>query len=171
LGGFLVYIRYSKNEELSSRQAAKGNHKLEEYTVRILLADDQPKVRSALRILLGQQPEVEVVGDVGEVESLLDQLDKARPDLILLDWELPGLSSNGRLSKLREHNPGMKVIVLSGRPEVRRAALAAGADAFVSKVEPPTRLLGILRDIASGIPDAMLSFNQGISEAGEKAGT
>ena len=133
---------------------------MEEHTVRILLADDQPKVRSALRILLGQQPKVEVVGDVGEVESLLDQLDKACPDLILLDWGLPGLSGNGRLSKLREHNPEIKVIVLSGRPEDRRAALAAGADAFVSKVEPPARLLGTLRDVASGTPDAMLPLSQ-----------
>jgi DNA-binding response OmpR family regulator len=64
----------------------------------------------------------------------------ARYDLVLLDWELPGLMV-GSPSVLREGRPALTVIALSGRPEARRAALAAGVDAFDSKANPPERLL------------------------------
>ena len=112
--------------------------------MRVLLADDQPKVCSALRLLLSQQPGIEVVGETAEAEALLAHIENTHPDLILLDWELPGLSRNGRFSVLRARYPNLKVIALSGRPEVRGTALKAGADAFVSKIEPPDRLLGAL---------------------------
>jgi DNA-binding NarL/FixJ family response regulator len=112
--------------------------------VRILLADDQPKVCSALRLLLSQQPGIEVVGETAEADTLLANVENTDPDLILLDWELPGLSRNGGFSALRARYPNLKVIALSGRPEARGIALKAGADAFVSKVEPPEHLLGAL---------------------------
>jgi len=108
------------------------------------LADDQPKVCSALRLLLGQQPGIEVVGETAEAEALLAEIENTVPDLILLDWELPGLSRNGQFSALRDRYPNLKLVVLSGRPEARGNALRAGADAFVSKVEPPEHLLGTL---------------------------
>jgi DNA-binding response OmpR family regulator len=72
---------------------------------------------------------------------LLFEVNDVQPDLVLLDWELPGLSGNGHLSALRALNSKLKVIALSGRPEARQAALTCGVDAFVSKVEPPERLL------------------------------
>jgi DNA-binding NarL/FixJ family response regulator len=81
-----------------------------------------------------------------EADGLLAQVKKVRPDLILLDWELPGPSSNDLLPVLRSLCPHLKVIALSGRPEARQAALDAGADAFVSRVEPPERLLAVLRN-------------------------
>jgi DNA-binding NarL/FixJ family response regulator len=118
--------------------------------MRVLLADDQSKVRSALRLLLRQEPELSVVGEAVEVESLLAQTETARPDLVLLDWELPGLSTVDLLPALRALCPRLQVIVLSGRPEARRAALAAGADAFVSKGDPPERLLKTLRAVGAG---------------------
>jgi len=101
--------------------------------MRVLLADDQPRVRFALRVLLERQPELKVVGEAIAVEGLLVQTEATRPDLLLLAWELPGLAAVGSLSALRRICPGLFVIALSGRPEARRAALAAGADAFVSR--------------------------------------
>jgi DNA-binding NarL/FixJ family response regulator len=114
--------------------------------MRVLLADDQSKVRSALRLLLEQEPGLTVVGEVAETEGLLAQVEATQPDLVLLDWELPGLRSDDRLSALRTLCPRLKVIALSGQPEARRAALAAGADAFVSKGDPPERLLEAVGD-------------------------
>jgi CheY-like chemotaxis protein len=67
------------------------------------------------------------------------------PDIILLDWELPGLQGGDALSTLRAHRPQLKVIALSGRPEARSAALAAGMNAFVSKGDPPEQLLAAVR--------------------------
>lgn len=115
--------------------------------IRAVLADDQPKVRLALQMLLKHALDVKVVGEAGESEALLEQIRTIHPDLVLLDWELPGLSAMGSLAVLREGCPKLLVIVLSGRPEVCEKALAAGADAFVSKIDPPEYLLAALRAV------------------------
>jgi DNA-binding NarL/FixJ family response regulator len=112
--------------------------------MRVLLADDQPKVRLALRVLLRLQPDLKIVGEAIDAEDLLTQTASTSPDLVLLGWELPSLATAGAVSPLRTLCPDLSVIALSGRPESRPAALAAGADAFVSKIEPPERLLAII---------------------------
>jgi DNA-binding NarL/FixJ family response regulator len=126
--------------------------------VRVLIADDQPQVRSALRLLLGQEPGVTVVGEAEDAEQALKLATGRQPDLVLLDWELPGRpaadasAGTGQrlLPALRARRPCLKVVALSGRPEARRAALAAGADAFVSKGDPPEQLLAALDDCWRG---------------------
>jgi len=112
----------------------------------VLLADDQSKVRSALRLLLEQQPGVSILGEAVDATSLVDWVKAACPDLVLLDWELPGLETDSLLPTLRQLCPHLAVVALSGRPEARRAALDAGADAFVSKGDPPERLLAAVND-------------------------
>jgi len=112
--------------------------------MRILLADDEPKVRFALRALLQRQPGLTVLGEAIDAQHLLAQTEGTYPDLVLLDWELPGLASVDLLSALRGVYPDVVVIALSGRPGARRAALNAGADAFVSKGDPPERLLAAI---------------------------
>ncbi len=135
--------------------------------MRVLVADDQAAVRSALRRLLKEEPEFSVVDEAVKVEDLLAQVRVAQPDLVLLDWELPGLfvaSFSGTrscgaveqtrrclLEALHALHFHPKVIALSGRPGVRQAALDAGADAFVSKGEPPERLLAALRAISKEV--------------------
>jgi len=115
--------------------------------MRVLLADDRLKTLFALRLLLERQPGIQVVGEAADAETLLIQAKAACPNVVLLDWELPNLMAKGAfLSALRRDNPHIYVIALSGRPEIRTAAIAAGADAFVSKVDPPERLLAVLRD-------------------------
>jgi DNA-binding NarL/FixJ family response regulator len=114
--------------------------------MRILLADDQARVRFALRVLLAQQPDIEVVGEASSADDLAAQLMAACPDLALLDWELPGLAVDGGLPALRKLCPRLAITVLSSRPGARRAAQAAGADAFVSKGDPPERLLAAIED-------------------------
>ena len=112
--------------------------------MRILLADDQPRVRFALRVLLERQPGLHVVGEAVDAFGLLDQVETTSPDLVLLGWELPDLVAVGSLSALRKICSDLFVIALSGRPEARRAALDAGADAFVSKSDPPDQLLAVI---------------------------
>ena len=109
----------------------------------ILLADDQ-KVRLALRVLLEQTAGLTVVGEASNAQDLVTQTSAKRPDLVLLDWTLPGLHDDGTLCTLRQICPDVSVIVLSGRPEAQKPALAAGANAFVSKVDPPERLLAAI---------------------------
>ena len=114
--------------------------------MRILLADDQPQVRFALRVLLESQPGLKVVGEAADTDTLLSQAKTTHPDLVLLGWELPGLASGGLLPTLRETRSGLLVIALSGRPEAHQAAISAGVDAFVSKSDPPERLLAAITD-------------------------
>jgi DNA-binding NarL/FixJ family response regulator len=118
--------------------------------MRILLADNQSRTRFALRALLGQQPHLVVVGEAADAEGVLALVESLRPDMVLLGWELKGLHSADLLSALGTIRPQTIVIVLSSRPEVRQAALAAGADAFVSKIDPPGRLLMAIDDCQCG---------------------
>ena len=118
--------------------------------IRVLLADDQPQVRSALRLLLEHEPEMQVVGEAANVEELLDCTQKVNPNLILLDWELPGLWDVNLLPILHTRFPCLSVIALSVHLEAYQIATNAGVDAFVNKGEPPEHLLSILRNIKIG---------------------
>ena len=112
--------------------------------MRILLADGESNVRYGLRVLLEERPEFEVVGEAADAEDLLAQIETACPDLVLLSWGLPGLAGADLLPILRSVCDEVYVIVLSGRPEACQAILDAGANAFVSKVESPERLLAAI---------------------------
>ena len=112
--------------------------------MRIVIADDQADVRSALRLLLEQEPEITVVAEAGDAALLMAQVHRSRPDLLLLDWELPGLPATELLPILRDMCEDLMVIALSGHPEARQVALAAGANAFISKGDPPERVLDAL---------------------------
>ncbi|MEZ4705917.1 MAG: response regulator transcription factor [Caldilineaceae bacterium] len=113
--------------------------------MKILLADDQALLRSALRLWLEQQPHIQVVEEAAEASSLMAKIEAALPDILLLDWELPGLGiTNGTrqlLHALRNGFPQLRVVAFSSHPEARMSALNAGVDAFVSKTAPPDLLL------------------------------
>jgi len=113
--------------------------------MRVLLADDQMQVRSAIRLLLEQEPEFQVVGETADTTGLLLAAAEKAPDLVLLDWELPGLPAAQLLRLLWYERPSLKIIVMSSRPEAEQAALAAGILTFLSKSEPPDRTLSIIR--------------------------
>jgi len=112
--------------------------------MQVLLADDQTKVRSALRLVLEHQPDVEILGEAVDTTGLLDWVKAANPDVLLLDWELPGLPAVALLPLLHSLQPDLCVIALSGRPEAGETALEAGADAFVSKGNPPECLVAAI---------------------------
>jgi two-component system nitrate/nitrite response regulator NarL len=119
-------------------------------SLRVLIADSQSDVRYALRVLLQLVREfnAEVLGEVSDAESLHHHIVALNPDLVLLDWHLPGLPSHSRLSILRLLKPGLKVIVLSGRPELRQEVLSAGADAFISKIDSVEPLIAAIRQVS-----------------------
>lgn len=118
--------------------------------MRILVADDLPQVRSALRLFLEHQLPYCVIDEVADAKALLGQVQAAPPDLALLDWNLPGLAENDTLRRLRRCYPDLLIIVLSGQAEAHSLALAAGADAFVSKGQSPEHLLTILDKFQHG---------------------
>ena len=116
-----------------------------EFFMRILLADNRSRVRFALRSLLEEQSGLIVVGEVADCKELLAQAEAACPDLVLIDWDLPDMATVDLLPALQKICPGLPVIALSSRPEVEQEALAAGAQAFVSKAGPPEPLLAAIQ--------------------------
>jgi DNA-binding NarL/FixJ family response regulator len=123
--------------------------------MRVLLADDQVWLRSAMRLLLEQEPNLEVVGEACDTHSLLHATKAVAPDLILLDWELPGLGTLGAhqrfIHSLHTEWPALKIIALSVNSDAKSASLAVGVAAFVNKAEPPEGLLAALRRIGQTI--------------------
>ena len=110
---------------------------------RVLLADDDDALRSALALLLQTRLGVTVIAEAASMEEALDVARAGQPDLILLDWELPGGSRQQRLEALRVVAPHARLIVASARPESATPALASGADAFVNKTGPPEIILAV----------------------------
>jgi DNA-binding NarL/FixJ family response regulator len=118
----------------------------------VLLAGDLERERRALKQLLEQDSELNVVGEATEAAALLAQLQESRPDLVLLEWGLPGLRADKLLPALRCLARPVKIVVFGERAETHQQALAAGADAFVSKQEPAEELLNTVRAVGGLSP-------------------
>lgn len=115
-----------------------------DQAIRIFIADNHLWVRLALGLFLEQNPNIKVVGKANTVDGLMDTIDLSAPDLLLIAWELSGGVDDRLILSLREKRPEMKIIALSGRQGSESAAMQAGADAFVSKADPPDCLLAAL---------------------------
>ncbi|KDN87459.1 response regulator [Kitasatospora cheerisanensis] len=120
--------------------------------VRVLLAEDMHLVRGALRALLAGSEGIEVVADTGDGDRVVAAALAHRPDVAVLDVDMPGTDGITNAAVLRERLPGCGVLILTAhrRPEVLRAALAAGATGFMPKDAPPERLAEAIRTVAAG---------------------
>jgi DNA-binding NarL/FixJ family response regulator len=112
--------------------------------IRILLADDNQDSRSTLALLLETRLGATIVGEASTMERLLEQAAITHPDVVLLDWELPGKPEADRIVVVRSVAPNAQVIVVSARPE--SASQAVEADAFVNKIDPPEHILAVLKE-------------------------
>jgi DNA-binding NarL/FixJ family response regulator len=115
--------------------------------MRILLADAHADVCWALRTFLREHQGMTVVGEVEHSDALLVEALTLRPDLIILDWELPGRPTGKILDALHQQQGLCKIVVLGHHPELQQAALQAGADAFVCKTAPPQYVLAVLNEL------------------------
>jgi len=113
----------------------------------IIIGDAQPRVRYGLRLLLEQQPGWKVAGEAEDAQALLEAVRFGCPDLILLDWELPGMPAEELLTVIRLACPRLWIVFMSGKDELRQTALQAGADVFAYKADPPEKLLGLIREL------------------------
>ncbi len=124
---------------------------------RVLIVDDDPLVRSALSLMLGGQPDVEVVGEAADGRQGVEQASVLSPDVILMDIRMPVLDGLDATRELHARPDPPRVIVLTtfDADEHVLGALAAGADGFLLKDTPPTQILDAIRKVAAG--DPMLS--------------
>jgi two-component system response regulator DesR len=122
-------------------------------TIRLLLADDQALVRGALTALLNLEPDLEVVSEVGTGDVVVPAVLEHRPDVALLDVEMPGLDGISATAAVRAAAPETKVLIVTtfGRPGFLRRALQAGASGFVVKDTPASQLADAVRRIHQGL--------------------
>jgi two-component system response regulator DesR len=121
-------------------------------TIRLLLADDQTLVRSALAALLELEDDFDVVAQVGRGDRVVAAVLSARPDVALLDIEMPGLDGLAVATALHREAPWCRVIILTtfGRPGYLRRAMESGALGFVVKDAPAEQLAEAVRRVAAG---------------------
>jgi two-component system, NarL family, response regulator DesR len=120
--------------------------------IRVLLAEDQAMVRGALARLIGLEPDIEVVAEVGRGDEVLEAARRARPDVALLDIGMPGLDGLEVAELLRDQLPEIRALILTtfNRPGYLRRAMEAGAAGFLLKDSPADDLARAIRAAAAG---------------------
>lgn len=121
-------------------------------SVRVLLAEDQGLARGALALLLGMEPDIVVVAQVAAGDAIVDAALAHRPDVALLDVDLPGRSGLDAAAELRDQVPDCRVLLLTthGRPGHLRRAMDAGAAGFLVKDAPVEELAAAIRRVLTG---------------------
>jgi DNA-binding NarL/FixJ family response regulator len=120
--------------------------------VRVLLVDDHPLFRRGVRWALESHPTIEVVGEAGDGETALQQVELLHPNVVLCDLNLPGMSGLDVTRLLKDRHPRIAVVILTLHQddEQRDAALQAGASAYASKETAGTELASLLERVARG---------------------
>jgi DNA-binding NarL/FixJ family response regulator len=120
--------------------------------IRVLIADDHPLVREAIKTRLSVEDDLTVVGEASDGARAVESGRTLAPDLVVLDLHMPGLSGSELVSAMRAAAPASRILVLTGSLERRmvRDVLAAGADGYVLKEEETEDLVSVLRRVAHG---------------------
>jgi two-component system response regulator DesR len=120
--------------------------------IRVLLAEDQGMVRGALASLLGLEPDIEVVAQVGRGDEVIGAARAVDPDVALLDIEMPGATGLEALAQLRGAMPRCRILILTtfGRPGYLRRAMQTGASGFLLKDAPAQELASAIRRAVAG---------------------
>jgi two-component system response regulator DesR len=121
--------------------------------IKILIADDQALVRGALSVLLGLEPDIEVVAEVGRGDEVVAAAVDHGIDVALLDVEMPGLDGISAAAALHARLPDCRILMVTtfGRPGYLRRAMQAGASGFVVKDTPARQLAEAVRKVAAGL--------------------
>ena len=120
--------------------------------IRILLADDHPVVRDGLAAMLATQPDFEVVGEAGNGAEALAEAARLRPDVVLMDLEMPALDGIEAIRRLRAADPSVQVVVLTAFDTDERivGAIQAGAQGYLLKGAPRAEIFAAIRTVSAG---------------------
>ncbi len=122
------------------------------HYVEVLIVDDQPRARQSLLALLSTWPPAAEIREAGDGYQAIQLVRERQPDIVLMDLRMPEMDGLQATRLIKARWPQIKVIVLTLYGEYEADALAAGADAFVGKGEPPDRLLAALLLLAPEQP-------------------
>lgn len=122
-------------------------------TIRLMVADDQSLVRGALAALLSLESDLEVVAEVGRGDEVVEAARAARPEVVLMDVDMPGLDGIAATRALRTAMPSCRVLIVTtfGRPGFLQRGMAAGASGFVVKDTPARMLADAVRRVHAGL--------------------
>jgi two-component system response regulator DesR len=120
--------------------------------IRVLIAEDQAMVRGALKALLAMEDDIEIVGEVARADEVVRVASQSRPDVALLDIEMPGGDGITAAAELRKEVPSCKVLIVTtfGRPGFLRRAMESGASGFMLKDAPAHELALAIRRTMRG---------------------
>jgi DNA-binding NarL/FixJ family response regulator len=121
--------------------------------VRVVLADDQRRVRQGIRMILRAEPDIEVVGQAGDGQEAIAETRRLRPDVVLMDVRMPranGIEATRRIVSSAEPRPHVLVLTTFDLDEYVYDALRAGASGFLLKDAPEDHLVSSIRVIAEG---------------------
>ena len=126
-------------------------------TIRVLVADDQSMVRAGFRMLLAQEPDLEVVAEAADGLEAVDKAARFSPTVVLMDIRMPELDGLQATRRILAADPAARILILTtfDLDEYVYEALRAGASGFVLKDDPPEQLIAAIRTVAAG--DALLS--------------
>src|SRR6266581_3336153 len=124
----------------------------QDVPVRLLLAEDQVMIREALAALLSFEGDIEVVAQVGRGDEVLTAARQTRPDVAVLDIEMPGMDGLTAAAALKKESPDTKIVILTtfGRPGFLRRAMESGVSAFLVKDSPADKLTQAIRRVLAG---------------------
>ncbi len=120
--------------------------------IRVMLAEDQAMVRGALAALLALEGDIEIVAEVGRGDEVVSTALATKPDVALLDIEMPGLDGLSAAAALYAQLPACRVLILTtfGRPGYLRKAMESGVVGFLLKDAPATQLAAAIRRVVAG---------------------
>lgn len=123
-----------------------------ERTIRVLIADDHAIVREGLRAVLGSEPDMEVVGEATTGREVIKRAANLRPDVILMDIQMPGINGIEATRRILDANPRVGIVVLTMFEDDDSvfSAMRVGARGYVLKGVPPSEILKVLRAVAGG---------------------
>jgi DNA-binding NarL/FixJ family response regulator len=130
---------------------------MEELMIRLLLVDDQKNVRRGLRMRLELEPDVEVIGEAENGETAIDQVRMLRPDIVLMDVEMPKMDGIRATQAMLDAGTHCPVVILSLYDDsvTRERARKAGARAFVAKHQLEQSLMSAIRSVVGGTSGSM----------------
>jgi len=118
--------------------------------LRVLHCDDDKTFRFLVRAVLDEEGDIELAGEAADARSCIEQTAELRPDVVLLDESMPGMSGLEAVPRIRDASPSTRIVVLSSFPadELRARALDLGAAAYLEKHGIVTTLAEAVRDVA-----------------------
>jgi len=121
--------------------------------IQVLVVDDHKIVREGLASLLGEQPDIEVIGQAGNGQEAVRMTSRLRPDVVIMDISMPLMNGDEATREIKMQMPDTRIVALSmfEDEEMIKKMLRAGADSYVLKTAPSAKLIAAIRGATSSV--------------------